>query len=135
MPGKYPSKGMNKLAEERPDVARKIMGYQSGGMNDPEARQERLEKAMDLNNDGVVTKEEKEAFEKSLMQDFTGSRPQQIDAESVEEFKKNKKKDGGMVKKYRYGGMVKRGHGGMTEKGQCRGGRAAIRGTKFTGVK
>lgn len=123
MPGKYPSKGMNKLAEERPDVARKIMGYQSGGMNDPEARQERLKKAMDLNNDGVVTKEEKEAFEKSLMQDRT-KKP------TVTEMK-----DGGMVKKYRYGGMVKRGHGGMTEKGQCRGGRAAIRGTKFTGVK
>ena len=29
--GKYPSKGMNKLAEKRPDVAKKIMGYKSGG--------------------------------------------------------------------------------------------------------
>ena len=29
--GKYPSKGMNKLAKKRPDVAKKIMGYKSGG--------------------------------------------------------------------------------------------------------
>ena len=29
--GKYPSKGMNKLASKRPDVAKKIMGYKSGG--------------------------------------------------------------------------------------------------------
>ena len=29
--GKYPSKGMNKLASERPDVAKKIMGYKKGG--------------------------------------------------------------------------------------------------------
>ena len=28
---KYPSKGMNKLAEKRPDVAKKIMGYKEGG--------------------------------------------------------------------------------------------------------
>ena len=28
---KYPSKGMNKLAAERPDVAKKIMGYKKGG--------------------------------------------------------------------------------------------------------
>ena len=34
MPGdkkKYPSKGMNALAEKRPDVAKKIMGYKDGG--------------------------------------------------------------------------------------------------------
>jgi len=31
MPGKYPSKGMNKLAEGNPDVAKKIMGYKKGG--------------------------------------------------------------------------------------------------------
>ena len=31
--GKYPSKGMNKLAEKRPDVAKKIMGYKKGGAN------------------------------------------------------------------------------------------------------
>ena len=31
---KYPSKGMNKLASERPDVAKKIMGYKEGGMAD-----------------------------------------------------------------------------------------------------
>lgn len=143
MPGKYPSKGMNKLAEERPDVARKIMGYQSGGMNDPEARQERLKKAMDLNNDGVVTKQEQEAFEKTLMQDFTGSKPQEIDAKSVEEFKKNKKKDGGMVRKYGHGGEVRKyGHGGEVVKGETcphrgtvRGTGAAIGGAKFTGVK
>tara|TARA_R100001460_G_scaffold70739_1_gene111423 strand:+ start:484 stop:660 length:177 start_codon:yes stop_codon:yes gene_type:complete len=30
--GKYPSKGMNKLAEKRPDVAKKIMGYKKGGL-------------------------------------------------------------------------------------------------------
>jgi len=30
---KYPSKGMNKLAEKRPDVAKKIMGYKKGGAN------------------------------------------------------------------------------------------------------
>ena len=29
--GKSPSKGMNKLAEKRPDVAKKIMGYKKGG--------------------------------------------------------------------------------------------------------
>ena len=29
--GKYPSKGMNSLASERPDVAKKIMGYKKGG--------------------------------------------------------------------------------------------------------
>ena len=29
--GKYPSKGMNKLAEGNPDVAKKIMGYKKGG--------------------------------------------------------------------------------------------------------
>ena len=29
--GKYPSKGMNKLAKKRPDVAKKIMGYKEGG--------------------------------------------------------------------------------------------------------
>tara|TARA_R100001129_G_C5096476_1_gene182841 strand:+ start:239 stop:493 length:255 start_codon:yes stop_codon:yes gene_type:complete len=29
--GKYPSKGMNKLASKRPDVAKKIMGYKKGG--------------------------------------------------------------------------------------------------------
>ena len=29
--GKYPSKGMNKLAKKRPDVAKKIMGYKAGG--------------------------------------------------------------------------------------------------------
>ena len=28
--GKYPSKGMNSLASERPDVAKKIMGYKKG---------------------------------------------------------------------------------------------------------
>ena len=31
MAGKYPSKGMNKLASERPDVAKQIMGYKKGG--------------------------------------------------------------------------------------------------------
>ena len=31
MPGKYPTKGMNKLAEGNPDVAEKIMGYRKGG--------------------------------------------------------------------------------------------------------
>ena len=34
MPGdkkKYPTEGMNALAEERPDVAKKIMGYKDGG--------------------------------------------------------------------------------------------------------
>ena len=30
--GKYPTKGMNALASKRPDVAKKIMGYQKGGM-------------------------------------------------------------------------------------------------------
>jgi len=30
--GKYPTKGMNALASERPDVAKKIMGYKDGGM-------------------------------------------------------------------------------------------------------
>tara|TARA_R110000751_G_scaffold11187_1_gene39958 strand:- start:161 stop:463 length:303 start_codon:yes stop_codon:yes gene_type:complete len=29
--GKYPSKGMNALASKRPDVAKKIMGYDKGG--------------------------------------------------------------------------------------------------------
>ena len=29
--GKYPSKGMNALASKRPDVAKKIMGYNKGG--------------------------------------------------------------------------------------------------------
>ena len=29
--GKYPTKGMNALAKKRPDVAKKIMGYKSGG--------------------------------------------------------------------------------------------------------
>ena len=29
--GKYPTKGMNALASKRPDVAKKIMGYQKGG--------------------------------------------------------------------------------------------------------
>ena len=29
--GKYPSKGMNSLASKRPDVAKKIMGYNKGG--------------------------------------------------------------------------------------------------------
>lgn len=29
---KYPSKGMNTLASKRPDVAKKIMGYNCGGM-------------------------------------------------------------------------------------------------------
>ena len=32
--GKYPSKGMNALASERPDVAEKIMGYKDGGMTE-----------------------------------------------------------------------------------------------------
>ena len=31
MTGKYPNKGMNKLAEGNPDVAKKIMGYKKGG--------------------------------------------------------------------------------------------------------
>lgn len=31
--GKYPTKGMNALASKRPDVAKKIMGYQKGGMS------------------------------------------------------------------------------------------------------
>ena len=31
MPGKYPSKGMNTLAEKNPGVAKKIMGYKKGG--------------------------------------------------------------------------------------------------------
>ncbi len=31
MPGKYPSKGMNTLAEKNPGVAKKIMGYRKGG--------------------------------------------------------------------------------------------------------
>ena len=30
MPGKYPSKGMNTLAEKNPGVAKKIMGYRKG---------------------------------------------------------------------------------------------------------
>jgi len=29
--GKYPSKGMNKLASKNPEVAKKIMGYKDGG--------------------------------------------------------------------------------------------------------
>jgi len=29
--GKYPSEGMNALASKRPDVAKKIMGYNKGG--------------------------------------------------------------------------------------------------------
>ena len=29
--GKYPSKGMNALASKRPEVAKKIMGYDKGG--------------------------------------------------------------------------------------------------------
>jgi len=29
--GKYPSKGMNALAEKNSDVAKKIMGYKKGG--------------------------------------------------------------------------------------------------------
>tara|TARA_R100001463_G_scaffold98999_1_gene153485 strand:+ start:70 stop:318 length:249 start_codon:yes stop_codon:yes gene_type:complete len=31
MSGKYPSKGMNTLAEKNPGVAKKIMGYRKGG--------------------------------------------------------------------------------------------------------
>jgi hypothetical protein len=31
MPGKYPSEGMNTLAEKNPGVAKKIMGYRKGG--------------------------------------------------------------------------------------------------------
>ena len=31
---RYPTKGMNALASERPDVAKKIMGYKEGGMAD-----------------------------------------------------------------------------------------------------
>ena len=31
MPGKYPSKGMNTLAEKNPGVAKKFMGYRKGG--------------------------------------------------------------------------------------------------------
>ena len=30
--GKYPNKGMNTLAEEKPEVAKKIMGYNEGGI-------------------------------------------------------------------------------------------------------
>ena len=29
---KYPTKGMNALAKNNPDVAKKIMGYKDGGM-------------------------------------------------------------------------------------------------------
>ena len=29
--GKYPNEGMNALASKRPDVAKKIMGYNKGG--------------------------------------------------------------------------------------------------------
>ena len=31
MSGKYPSEGMNTLAEKNPGVAKKIMGYRKGG--------------------------------------------------------------------------------------------------------
>ena len=31
---KYPTKGMNALAKNNPDVAKKIMGYKEGGMAD-----------------------------------------------------------------------------------------------------
>lgn len=119
---KYPNKGMNALAKEKPEVAKKIMGYAPGGSVVAEEMTP-AQKAMDKNNDGIVSpKEEKEYLEmmKSEENDLRskGAKP---------------------VKKYRYGGEVKKyAHGGMHCEHRpdgIRGGGCAQGGMKFTGVK
>ena len=120
--GKYPNKGMNALAKEKPEVAKRIMGYSDGGLT-------RAEKLMDKNKDGKVSPKERKDYFDMMGSDRTTP--------------PKKMMGGGHVKKYRYGGEVKKyGDGGMTVKGQncphrgeVRGTGAAIAGGKFTGTR
>ena len=128
--GKYPNKGMNALAKEKPEVAKKIMGYRDGGLST-------VERAMDTNEDGKVSDKEKQDYLDMMKSEENDLRSKGAGAVPI------KKAGGGMVRKYRYGGEVK-GYrdGGMAAKGKkcphrgtVRGTGAAIGGAKFTGVK
>lgn len=120
--GKYPNKGMNALAKERPEVAKKIMGYDAGGVVMTPAQ-----RAMDKNKDGKVSsREEKEYLEMMKREENDRRMPQ-------------KRMGGGHVKKYGHGGSVKKySNGGMACKHRpdgIRGGGCAEGGMKFTGTK
>lgn len=122
--GKYPNKGMNTLAEEKPEVAKKIMGYNEGGLST-------VERAMDTNEDGKVSPKEKQDYLDMMKSEENDLRSKGAGAVPL------KKAGGGMVRKYGHGGEVK----GLAKGGKCehrgtvRGTGAAIRGAKFTGVK
>ena len=127
---KYPNKGMNALAKEKPEVAKKIMGYSDGGLST-------VERAMDTNEDGKVSDKERKDYLDMMESEENDLRSKGAGAVPIE------RADGGMVRKYRHGGEVK-GYagGGMAAKGKkckhrgkVRGTGAAIRGVKFTGVK
>ena len=127
--GKYPNKGMNALAKENPEVAKKIMGYRDGGLST-------VERAMDTNEDGVVSDKERKDYLDMMESEKNDLRSEGAGAVPIE------RAHGGMVRKYRYGGEVEGyRHGGLAKgkkckhRGKVRGTGAAIRGAKFTGVK
>jgi len=115
--GKYPNKGMNALAKEKPEVAKKIMGYSDGGLT-------RTEKLMDKNKDGKVSPKERQDYIDMMGSDRTTP--------------PKKMMGGGHVKKYNCGGEVKKySHGAMNcphRQDGVRGGGIAQRGMKFTGT-
>lgn len=115
--GKYPNKGMNTLAEDKPKVAKKIMGYKDGGLST-------VQRAMDTNEDGKVSPKEKQDY-LDMMKSEENTLRSKVMPEGF--------MHGGEVKGYSAGGLAK---GGKCEhRGTVRGTGAAIRGAKFTGVK
>tara|TARA_B100001059_G_scaffold181653_2_gene182678 strand:- start:7840 stop:8190 length:351 start_codon:yes stop_codon:yes gene_type:complete len=115
--GKYPNKGMNALAKDKPEVAKKIMGYKDGGLST-------VQKAMDTNEDGKVSDKEK--------QDYLDMMKSESNTLRSKVFPK-RMRDGGMVKGYNQGGLAKGKK--CPHRGTVRGTGAAIGGAKFTGVK
>lgn len=115
--GKYPNKGMNTLAEEKPEVAKKIMGYKDGGLST-------VQRAMDTNKDGKVSPKEKQDYLDMMKSEENDLRSKGAGAVPI------KKAGGGMVKKYARGGEVcpNRPDG-------IRGGGCAQRGMAYKGVK
>lgn len=115
--GKYPNKGMNALAKKNPKVAKKIMGYADGG----EVELSKVEKLMDTNKDGKVSPKEKQDYIDMMESDRTrGVKPMKM-------------RDGGYVKGYKDGGLVKGGK--CKHRGTIRGTGKAVRGGKFVGTK
>ena len=111
--GKYPSKRMNSLASERPDVAKKIMGYKRGKLvrKEDDIKKDYIKEYFEENVGGTREQAEKE-FNKRY-----NTKPTELKKGGSAKKGTYKTKDGRTVKKGLYYYMNKRKKAGTSRSG------------------